>query len=109
MTKKHGKTKEELMKQIRRFPVKIVRKPASPLMNDFDRQVMANCERIRKKKGIHPNDVLPMFDNRYYSLLCEIRRKIYAKQLFLLAEGLDCKISDLTEGINGDKPFSKPK
>lgn len=82
-------------------PIKEVRKKSSPRVNDFDRHVMRKAEQIRKKKGIHERDVLPMFDPRYYQLLRDGDRKLYNMQIFLLSLGLEVSIDELVEGYNG--------
>jgi hypothetical protein len=78
-------------------PFKPTRKPASPRVSDFERQVIKNADKMRREKGISIYDILP-FNRRYWRLLLEHRRTLYAMTLFLLAEGLDCSIDDLVVG-----------
>jgi hypothetical protein len=82
-------------------PIKEVRKKSSPRVNSFDNHVMRKAEQIRKQKGIHERDVLPMFDARYYKLLRDGDRKIYNMQIYLLSIGLGVSIDDLIKGYNG--------
>lgn len=78
-------------------PFKPTRKPASPRVTDFEKQVIKNADRMRRQKGISTTNILP-FHRRYWWLLVEHRRTLYAMTLFLLAEGLDCSIDDLVVG-----------
>ena len=95
MTEPKEPTEEELIKFIKRHPFKRVRKKSSPRVNSYDLYVMKNAERIRLEKGLKIEDVIPQYDNRYWSLLKDGDRKIYNMQLYQLALGLEVSVDDL--------------
>lgn len=80
----------------------VIRKKASPKVNSFDEFVMNRAEYIRRRKGLTQDEVIPFCHQRYWRLLKTYKRKLYAWQIFCIAEGLGVSIDYLVEGYEDD-------